>query len=135
MSLAPRRRLCIGRSLSTRRRSPRCRRQPTRRRRKVAKSPTKPSTQKLSDVAKHVVVPKGVVSTGWPAVEAKCLELGIRFRWWQKPIGRIILGKRADGKYATTIGGTGLLIPRQVGKTFLVGAVLFLCCVCCCGLS
>ena len=95
----------------------------------MAKSPTKPSTPRLSEVARHVVVPKGIVSTGWPAVEAKCLELGIRFRWWQKPIGQIILAKRADGKYASTIGGTGLSIPRQVGKTFLVGAIIFALCL------
>lgn len=95
----------------------------------MAKSPTKPSTPRLSEVARHVVVPKGITSTGWPAVEAKCLELGIRFRWWQKPIGQIILGKRADGKYASTIGGTGLSIPRQVGKTFLVGAIIFALCL------
>ena len=95
----------------------------------MVKSPTKPSTPRLSEVAQHVVVPKGIASTGWPAVEAKCLELGIRFRWWQKPIGQIILGKRADGKYAATIGGTGLSIPRQVGKTFLVGAIIFALCL------
>lgn len=95
----------------------------------MPKSATKPSTPKLSDVARHVVAPKGAVSTGWPAVEAKCRELGILFRWWQVPIGRIILAKRADGKYATTIGGTGLSIPRQVGKTYLVGAIIFALCL------
>ena len=95
----------------------------------VKSATTKPSTPRLSDVARHVVPPKGIVSTGWPAVEQKCSELGIRFRWWQKPIGQIILGKRADGKYAATIGGTGLSIPRQVGKTFLVGAIVFALCL------
>lgn len=90
---------------------------------------TKPSTQKLSDAAREVVAPKGVVSTGWPAVKAKCRDLGIRFRWWQEPIGKLILAKRADGKYAATIGGTGLSIPRQVGKTFLVGAIVFALCL------
>jgi hypothetical protein len=74
-------------------------------------------------------VPKGIVSTGWPAVEAKCAEFGVRFRWWQAPIGRIILAKRADGKYASTIGGTGLSIPRQVGKTFLVGMMIVALCL------
>jgi hypothetical protein len=69
------------------------------------------------------------VSTGWPAVEGKCLELGVRFRWWQRPIGQLILAKRGDGKYAATIGGTGLSIPRQVGKTFLVGAIVFALCL------
>lgn len=95
----------------------------------MPKSPTKSSTKKLSDVARHVVIPKGVVTTGWPAVKAKCAEFGVRFRWWQEPIGRIILGKRADGKYATTIGGAGMSIPRQVGKTFLVGMIIFALCL------
>ena len=90
---------------------------------------TKPSTPLLSEVARHVVVPSGVVSTGWPSVRDKCADLGIRFRWWQHPIGQIILAKRADGKYAATIGGTGLSIPRQVGKTFLVGAIVFALCL------
>jgi hypothetical protein len=90
---------------------------------------TKTSTPRLSDVARHVVVPKGAVSTGWPAIRDKCRDLGISFRWWQQPVGQIILAKRADGKYAATIGGTGLSIPRQVGKTFLVGAIMFALCL------
>lgn len=94
-----------------------------------AKSRTKPSTPKLSELARHVVAPKGVVSTGWPAVERKCAELGISFRPWQPDVGRLILAKRADGKYAATIGGTGMSIPRQVGKTFLVGAIVFALCL------
>ena len=95
----------------------------------MASSQTKPSTPRLSDVARHVVVPSGVVSTGWPAVREKCRDLGITFRWWQHPVGQVILSKRADGKYAATIGGTGLSIPRQVGKTFLVGAIMFALCL------
>lgn len=70
-----------------------------------------------------------MVSTGWPAVEDKCGELGVSFRAWQQGAGRLILAKRADGKYATTIGGTGLSIPRQTGKTFLVGAIVFALCL------
>lgn len=92
-------------------------------------SPTKPSMPRLSDVARHVVIPDGVVATGFPAVEAKCRDLGIGFRPWQDGAGRIILSKRADGKYAATIGGTGLSFARQVGKTFLVGAIVFALCL------
>lgn len=95
----------------------------------MTKSPTNRSTSKLSEIAKHVVAPQGVVSTGWPAVEAKCAELGVRFRSWQPDVGRLILSKRADGKYAATVGGTGMSIPRQVGKTFLVGAIVFALCL------
>jgi len=84
---------------------------------------------RLSDLAKHVVAPKGMVSTGWPAVVAKCAAMGIRFRPWQPGAGRLILAKRADGKYAATIGGTGISICRQTGKTFLVGAIVFALCL------
>ncbi len=94
-----------------------------------ASVPTRTGTPRLSEVARHVVAPKGVVSTGWPAVRDKCRDLGISFRWWQHPIGQLILSKRADGTYAATIGGTGLSIPRQVGKTFLVGAIVFALCL------
>lgn len=95
----------------------------------MATSRTKRSTPKLSDLAKHVVAPKRVVSTGWPTVEATCADLGIKPRPWQPDVGRLILAKRADGKYASTIGGTGLSIPRQVGKTFLVGMIVFALCM------
>lgn len=90
---------------------------------------TRTSTPRLSDLAQHVVVPKGTVKSGWPAVRDKCRDLGISFRPWQPDVGRVILAKRADGKYAATIGGTGLAIPRQVGKTFLVGAIVFALCL------
>ena len=92
-------------------------------------SPTKPSTPRLSELARHVVAPKGMVSTGWPAVAKKCGEFGVSFRPWQPGIGKLILAKRADGKYAASIGGTGMSIPRQVGKTFLVGSIVFALCL------
>lgn len=90
---------------------------------------TKPGTPKLSDVARRCHAPAGIVTTGWPAVEAKSRDLGIAYRWWQTAIGRMVLGKRADGAYASTIGGTGLSIPRQVGKTFLVAGLMFALCL------
>jgi hypothetical protein len=95
----------------------------------AATSPTNPSTPRLSEIARHVVAPAGTATTGWPAVEAKCAELGIKFRPWQVGAGRIILAKRPDGLYGATIGGTGLSIPRQVGKTFLVAAIIFALCL------
>ncbi|MEU7609541.1 hypothetical protein [Micromonospora sp. NPDC049204] len=76
-----------------------------------------------------MVLPSGVVSTGWPAVREKCREFGDAFDEWQDGAGRAILGKRADGVYAATIGGVVLSIPRQVAKTFLVGRIIFALCV------
>jgi hypothetical protein len=96
----------------------------------VATSPTKPGTRKLSDVARKVVAPEGITTTGWPAVEATCrLRLGVEFDPWQHGAGRLILAKRADGKLAAMIGGVGMSLPRQVGKTYLIGAMAFALCI------
>lgn len=95
----------------------------------MSKSPTRSLTPRLSEIAKHVVVPSGVASSGWPEVERKCADFGVTFRPWQPGIGRLILAKRESGTYAATIGGTGMSIPRQVGKTFLVGAIVFALCL------
>ena len=87
------------------------------------------SEPRLSDVARHVVLPVGITSTEWPAVRDKCRELGIRFQRWQDGAGRCILAKREDGLYAAGIGGAVMSIPRQVGKTFLIGAIVFALCL------
>lgn len=92
-------------------------------------SKTGSSTPKLSEVARHVVYPKGIVSTAWPRVVAQCAAMGVEFDEWQHGIGRIALGKTADEKYAATIGGVVLSIPRQVGKTFLVGMIVIALCI------
>jgi hypothetical protein len=76
-----------------------------------------------------VVLPSGLVSTGWPAVRDKCAEFGDSFDEWQDGLGRAILGKRADGLYASTVGGVTLSIPRQVAKTFLVGRIVVALCI------
>lgn len=88
--------------------------------------PTKPG--RLSDLARHVVLPSGLVSTGWPAVKDRCAEFGDTFDEWQDGLGRAILGKRANGLYAATVGGVTLSIPRQVAKTFLIGRIVVALC-------
>ena len=95
----------------------------------MAPSRTKTSTPRLSEAARHLVIPKGIVTTGWPQVVAKGLELGLTFDWWQDSLGKVVLGKRADGKYAATVGGVVLSIPRQVGKTYFVGSLLVVMCI------
>lgn len=90
---------------------------------------TKPSTRRLSDIAKHLVIPEGIVSTGWPAARNTLAELGITFDDWQQDAARLILSKTADGLYATTVGGITASIPRQVGKTFLIGWLAFALCI------
>ena len=93
--------------------------------------PNPPQTKngKLSNSARHVVLPSGIVSTGWPAVREKSTQLGMSFDAWQDGAGRAILAKREDGSYAASIGGVILSIPRQVGKTFLMAAIIFSLCI------
>ena len=90
---------------------------------------TQPSTPRLSEYARHFVYPDGIVKTVWPRVEAKGAELGLGFDWWQSQLGTVCLGYGKDGKYVATVGGIGLSIPRQVGKTYFVLVLLVILCV------
>lgn len=90
---------------------------------------TRPSVPKLSEAARHLVIPEGIVTTGWPKVRQRGRELGLLFDPWQDGAHTVTLGRRADGKYAATVGGVVWSIPRQVGKTYSVGALLVLMCV------
>jgi hypothetical protein len=98
----------------------------------VATAPpaVKPSTQpRLSEAARHVVWPSGIVSTDWPVIEARLALMGVSFDLWQVGIGQLAFAKRDDDKYACTIGGVSLSIPRQVGKTFAVGMMIIAFCL------
>lgn len=96
----------------------------------MASSPaTKSGTKRLSEAARVVVKPEGIVSTGWRDVETVCRRMGLPFDEWQRGVGRIVLAKRKDGKLASMIGGVGLSLPRQVGKTYLMSGLLFALCI------
>lgn len=58
---------------------------------------------------------------------AICLRVKITFDPWQESAGKAILAKRADGLYAAD--AVVLSIPRQVGKTFLVGSITLALCI------
>ena len=87
------------------------------------------STPKLSEAARELVIPAGIVSTGWPRVLKRIESFGVKLDPWQDGLGRVAFGKRKDGKFAASVGGVVLSIPRQVGKTFLVGMMVFAMCV------
>jgi hypothetical protein len=78
-------------------------------------------------VARHVVAPTGIASTGWPKVRDTCHRLGWGFDGWQDGAGRLILSKRDDGTYAADT--VQISIPRQVGKTYLVACIIFALCL------
>jgi hypothetical protein len=95
----------------------------------MSKSLTASSTPRLSEFARAFVFPSGIRKTVWTRVEAKGRELGLGFDWWQAQLGTVCLGYDDRGKYVATVGGIGLSIPRQVGKTYFVLALLFLLCI------
>ena len=91
---------------------------------------TKSSTPRLSEQAKHLSVPDGVVASGWRDIHRTCTEkLGLEFDPWQQQTGQLIMSKRADGTLACMVDGVGLSLPRQVGKTHLIAGLIFALCV------
>lgn len=86
------------------------------------------SQLRLSEVARHVVIPSGIVDTLWFEVEERCRDFGVEFDAWQDGLGQVILGLREDGTFAATVGGITLSIPRQVAKTFIVMCIVVALC-------
>ena len=93
------------------------------------RTPSEPP-RKLSELARKLVTPSGITSTWWLDVRNLCTgKLGLGFDLWQDGAGRLILAKREDGKLASMIGGVGMSLPRQVGKTYLIAAIVFALCI------
>lgn len=80
----------------------------------------------LADLAKHLIEPEWE-STGWPKVRDTCNNLGWMFDDWQDDLGRLILAKDSSGLFAASI--CVMSLPRQVGKTYLVGCIAFALCL------
>lgn len=95
----------------------------------MATSRTKPSTPRLSEAARHLVYPEGIVRTSWPRIEARLADMAIRYDAWQSGAVRLILGRDKADRYVATVGGVTMSIPRQVGKTFTIGSLLIALCV------
>lgn len=81
-----------------------------------------PPTRKLRDIARHYVIPQGIKRTSWASVGATIDRLGATFEDWQQEAGRAMLGKTAAGTFAAD--AICLSIPRQVGKTYMVGWIV-----------
>ena len=92
-------------------------------------SKTNPSTPKLSDAARILNIPDGIATTGFGRVRRVADRLGIQFDRWQEGIGTLMLAKRVDGSYASSVGGIGMSICRQTGKTFTVGTIIVILCL------
>ena len=92
------------------------------------------STLRLSDVARHIVVPAGIERSLWlgwdgqSGVEERVREFGFEFDRWQDGLAQLELGVTATGRFAATVGGIILSIPRQVAKTFMTMVIVLALC-------
>lgn len=80
------------------------------------------STARLPEVARHVIAPAGITATEWRSVRDLCAAMGLGFDRWQDDLGKLILAKRGP-VYAADM--FAMSIPRQTGKTYLLGALTF----------
>jgi hypothetical protein len=93
------------------------------------RSTPQPSDRKLSDVARHLVYPADIVASSSGRIEKRLADMAIRYDTWQSGAVRLILGRNAANRYAATIGGVTMSLPRQVGKTFTIGSLLVAMCI------
>lgn len=93
--------------------------------------PTPPTgTRKLSEVTKHLVYPAGIAGSDWLTLRHVLnTRLGVVFDGWQDGAAQLALARAEDGRLAATVGGVGMSIPRQVGKTYLFTGLLFTLCL------
>lgn len=89
----------------------------------------KSGTRKLSDVARHLILPSGIVRSGWAEVARQLEKMNTPLDAWQQGLARAVVAKREDGLYACGIGGAVISIPRQTGKTYTIGALVFALCL------
>jgi hypothetical protein len=95
----------------------------------VSATLTTHSTPRLSEVARHLIYPEGIVTSGWLRIRRRLAEMSIVYDGWQEGAAQLILGHDAAGRYACTVGGVTMSLPRQVGKTFTVGSLLIAMCI------
>ena len=67
------------------------------------------------------------MASGLPAVRATCEQIGLGFDPWQVGGSQAVLAKDAAGMYAADT--VVVSIPRQVGKTYWIGALVFADCI------
>lgn len=85
--------------------------------------PRPPRTKRGPGEPRHLILPEGIVSSGWPAVRDTSQRIGIRYDEWQQDFNRALLAKDAQGLYAADTAV--MSICRQSGKTFDLGGVVF----------
>lgn len=97
---------------------------------KLVGIPTNRSELRLSTLAKRLVYPPDIADSYWPALRGVCVdELGISLDAWQDGAAGLALAHREDGTLVHTVGGFGLSVCRQAGKTHTLVGLMFALCV------
>ena len=84
------------------------------------------SERRLSEIAKVLRQPEGIVGSEFTRINKAARKAGIRFDLWQQGFLWLLFAKNTEGKYACGADGAVLSSCRQIGKTFTVGTALFL---------
>ena len=79
------------------------------------------SERRLSEIAKVLRQPEGIVGSEFTRINKAARKAGIRFDLWQQGFLWLLFAKNAEGKYACGADGAALSSCRQIGKTFTVG--------------
>lgn len=74
-------------------------------------------------MARKLVLPEGIAATSGPRVIATAAKVGLALDPWQEDIAKLTFAKLADASLASDY--ICMSIPRQAGKTYLVGAMIF----------
>lgn len=85
--------------------------------------PRPPRTKRGPGEPRHLILPSGIVSSGWPSVRDTSAQIGILYDDWQQELNRAVLAKDSVGLYAADT--VVISICRQAGKTFDVGGLVF----------
>lgn len=84
------------------------------------------SERRLSELARHLVVPDGIAGSDFNLVNRAAARIGIRYDLWQQGFLYLLLARKADGRYACGTAGGVVSSCRQIGKTFTVGSAILL---------
>lgn len=84
---------------------------------------------RLSEIAKQLVQPAGIVGSDFTKINRVARKVGIRFDRWQQGVLYLLLAKNSQGKYVCGEGGLTLSSCRQIGKTYSIGNAVYLLCM------
>lgn len=85
--------------------------------------------RRLSEVARILEKPDGMVSSDFPRIELVANRMGINWDPWQRGLLWILFSRGEDGRYACGDGGLTVSSPRQIGKTYTLGTAMFVRCM------